>query len=216
MVFKKLIITFTPDECEALDRLAEVEVRPVKDQVRVLVRSEAEKRGLWPNPQVQPVPQCEGDTGMITNTKSTIGSSGHERITGSGQLSCQPRSTTAPAGRQTWQPILTPDGKVIAVIKDGELTKTISDMARQVGTGKAVSDDDPVTVVWVQGRGDVPITVTLGGGENSPTWRRVLPVVAARVMILVTVIVVLFGSPQQGQNLGHFLGGVARGLTGAP
>jgi len=63
MVFKKLIITFTPDEREALDRLAEVEVRLVKDQVRVLVRSEAEKRGLWPNPQVQPVPQCEGVPG---------------------------------------------------------------------------------------------------------------------------------------------------------
>ena len=95
-------------------------------------------------------------------------------------------------------------------------TKTISDMARQVGTGKAVSDDDPVTVVWVQGRGDVPITVTLGGGENSPTWRRVSPVVAARVLILAVAIVVLFGNPQQGQNLGHFLGGIARGLTGAP
>jgi hypothetical protein len=153
---------------------------------------------------------------MTTKTKPAVGSSGHERGKGSGQLSCQPRSTTAPAGRQTRQPILTPDGKVIAVINDGELTKTISDMARQVGTGKAVSDDDPVTVVWVRGRGNVPITVTLGGGENSPAWRRVLPVVAVSAVILVAVILVFLGNPQQGQNLGHFLGGIARGLTGAP
>jgi hypothetical protein len=55
----KLTITFSPEEREALDRLAQVEVRPVKDQVRVLVRSEAEKRGLWPNPQRQPVSQRE-------------------------------------------------------------------------------------------------------------------------------------------------------------
>ena len=98
-------------------------------------------------------------------------------------------------------------------------TKTISGMAKRVGTGKAVSDDDPVTVVWVCGRGNVPVTVIVGGSENSPTWRRVLPVVAARVVILVTlavVILVLFGNPQQGQNLGHFLGGIASGLTGAP
>ena len=102
------------------------------------------------------------------------------------------------------------------MIVGGELTKAISGMARRVGTGKAVSDDDPVTVVWVRGRGNVPITVTLGGGENPPTWRRVLPVVAFSAVILAVAIVVLFGNPQQGQIVGQFLGGIARGLTGAP
>jgi len=123
---------------------------------------------------------------------------------------------TRPEGRQTRQPSLTPDGKVCGVIVGGELTKAISGMARRVGTGKAVSDDDPVTVVWVRGRGNVPITVTLGGGENSPAWRRVLPVVAFSAVILAVAIVVLFGNPQQGQIVGQFLGGIARGLTGAP
>ena len=95
-------------------------------------------------------------------------------------------------------------------------TKTISSMVRRVGTGKTVSDDDSRTVVWVCGRGNVPVTVIVGGRENSSTWRRVLPVVAVSAVILAAVIVVFLGNPQQGQNLGHFLGGIARGLTGAP
>jgi hypothetical protein len=49
-MLKRLTITFTPDEREALDRLAKQELRPVKEQVRLLVRSEAERRGLWPFP----------------------------------------------------------------------------------------------------------------------------------------------------------------------
>jgi hypothetical protein len=151
---------------------------------------------------------------MKTDKKTTAGTVGTGMVDGG---RAGPLSTADDTQKRAVRQLLySTDGKFIAVIAGGELTKTISDMARQVWTGKAVSDDDPVTVVWVQGRGDVPITVTLGGGENSQTWRRVLPVVAARVLILAVAIVVLFGNPQQGQNLGHFLGGVARGLTGAP
>ena len=47
-MLKRLTITFTPDEREALDRLAQTDVRPVKEQVRFLLRAEAERRGLWP------------------------------------------------------------------------------------------------------------------------------------------------------------------------
>lgn len=47
-MLRRLTITFTPDERQVLDRLAQAELRPVKDQVRLLIRQEAERRGLWP------------------------------------------------------------------------------------------------------------------------------------------------------------------------
>lgn len=43
----RLTISFTREEREALDRLARTDVRPAKDEVRALVRAEAERRGLW-------------------------------------------------------------------------------------------------------------------------------------------------------------------------
>ena len=49
-MFKRITVTFTPDEAQALVCLAQAETRPVKDQVRFLVRTEAERRGLWPTP----------------------------------------------------------------------------------------------------------------------------------------------------------------------
>jgi hypothetical protein len=55
-MLRKLTITFTPEEREALDRLARAEFRPVKEQVRALVRAEAERRGLWPAAQEQGIP----------------------------------------------------------------------------------------------------------------------------------------------------------------
>lgn len=50
MVFKRLTITLDQEEREALTRLAQADVRPPKEQLRFLLRSEAEKRGLWPVP----------------------------------------------------------------------------------------------------------------------------------------------------------------------
>lgn len=46
-MLKRLTITFTAAERAALDRLAQQDIRPVKDQVRALVRAEAERRCLW-------------------------------------------------------------------------------------------------------------------------------------------------------------------------
>ena len=46
-MFRRLTVTFTPAESIALDRLAQQDIRPVKDQVRALVRAEAERRCLW-------------------------------------------------------------------------------------------------------------------------------------------------------------------------
>jgi hypothetical protein len=51
---QRLIITFTQEEQQALERLAEEQVRPVHDQLRLLVREEAKRRGLWPPKQEQP------------------------------------------------------------------------------------------------------------------------------------------------------------------
>jgi len=47
---KRLTIDLTEDERQALVKLAEADLRPAQDQIRFLLRSEAERRGLWPLP----------------------------------------------------------------------------------------------------------------------------------------------------------------------
>ena len=47
-MLKRLTISFTPEESRALQRMVETDFRPPKDQVRWLLRREAEKRGLLP------------------------------------------------------------------------------------------------------------------------------------------------------------------------
>jgi hypothetical protein len=46
-MYKRLTITFTEAEGAALDRLAQQDTRPVKDEVRALVRAEAQRRHVW-------------------------------------------------------------------------------------------------------------------------------------------------------------------------
>jgi len=46
-MYRRLTITFTAAEWAALERLAQQDTRPVKDQVRALVRAEAERRHIW-------------------------------------------------------------------------------------------------------------------------------------------------------------------------
>jgi len=46
-MLKRLTVTFTEAERVALDRLAQADVRPVKDQVRALVRDAAKARCIW-------------------------------------------------------------------------------------------------------------------------------------------------------------------------
>ena len=46
-MFRRLTVVFTPAESIALDRLAQQDIRPVKEQVRALVRAEAERRHVW-------------------------------------------------------------------------------------------------------------------------------------------------------------------------
>ena len=41
-MLRRLTVTFTPAESIALDRLAQQDIRPVKEQVRALVRAEQE------------------------------------------------------------------------------------------------------------------------------------------------------------------------------
>ncbi len=48
---QRLIITFSQEEQEALERLAEEQLRQVHDQLRLLVREEAKRRGYWPPKQ---------------------------------------------------------------------------------------------------------------------------------------------------------------------
>ena len=45
---QRITINFSVEERQALDELARAELRPVKDHVRLLIRQEAERRGLWP------------------------------------------------------------------------------------------------------------------------------------------------------------------------
>lgn len=47
---QRLIITLSDQERVALERLARAEIRPLRDQVRLLVREEAQRRGVWPDP----------------------------------------------------------------------------------------------------------------------------------------------------------------------
>jgi len=49
---QRLIITFSDEETRALEDLARAELRPVRDQLRLLVREEAKRRGVW-QPKVQ-------------------------------------------------------------------------------------------------------------------------------------------------------------------
>ncbi len=69
---RRLTITFTAAEQAALERLAQQDTRPVKDQVRALVRAEAERRHLWLNDSAGPEqavppadsrPEIEPETG---------------------------------------------------------------------------------------------------------------------------------------------------------
>jgi len=46
-MLRRLTITFTAAERAALDRLAQQDIRLVKDQVRALIRAEAERRHVW-------------------------------------------------------------------------------------------------------------------------------------------------------------------------
>ena len=45
-MYRRLTIILAPEERELLDRLAQADVRPVKEQLRWLVRQEATRRGL--------------------------------------------------------------------------------------------------------------------------------------------------------------------------
>jgi hypothetical protein len=57
MDYTRITITFTPTERDVLDKLSQVDMRPPKEQLRFLLRSEAEKRGLWPIPSTpRPTP----------------------------------------------------------------------------------------------------------------------------------------------------------------
>lgn len=44
---RRLTVVFSPAESLALDRLAQQDTRHVKDEVRALIRTEAERRCLW-------------------------------------------------------------------------------------------------------------------------------------------------------------------------
>lgn len=45
---RQLTVTFTPTEREILQTLAVLDLRYPQEQIRWLVRQEAERRGLWP------------------------------------------------------------------------------------------------------------------------------------------------------------------------
>ena len=50
-MIQRLTISFTPDERKALQAMAEKDFRPPKDQLRWLLREEAQRRGLLPAKQ---------------------------------------------------------------------------------------------------------------------------------------------------------------------
>jgi hypothetical protein len=59
MTETRITLTLDQVEARALAAMAQADCRQPRDQVKRLTRSEAEKRGLWPIVQEQPVPQRE-------------------------------------------------------------------------------------------------------------------------------------------------------------
>ena len=53
-MLNRLTITFEPEEREALQQIAEQDFRYPKETIRLLIRKEAQERGLWPSAS-QPV-----------------------------------------------------------------------------------------------------------------------------------------------------------------
>ena len=47
-MYRRLTITLAPEERDLLDRLSQADLRPVKEQLRWLLRQEATRRGLCP------------------------------------------------------------------------------------------------------------------------------------------------------------------------
>lgn len=60
-MMRRLTITFTVRERAALEALSKQELRPMKEQVRHLVRAEAQRLGLWP--EDDPTPAGDGARG---------------------------------------------------------------------------------------------------------------------------------------------------------
>ena len=58
----RLQIQLNPDEAKALERLCAVEIRGPRAQIRMIVRSELERRGLLPSQDPDPV---EGPAGGV-------------------------------------------------------------------------------------------------------------------------------------------------------
>jgi len=56
-MLRRLTISFTPDEREALQRLSEANCRPAKEQLRWILREEYKRCGLWPDEQ--PATECK-------------------------------------------------------------------------------------------------------------------------------------------------------------
>jgi hypothetical protein len=49
----RLTVSFTPEERQALQAMAETDIRPPKEQVRWLLRQEAKRRGLLSSLETQ-------------------------------------------------------------------------------------------------------------------------------------------------------------------
>ena len=53
-MYRRLTIILAPEERELLDRLSQADLRPVKEQLRWLLRQEATRRGLCPCEAAEP------------------------------------------------------------------------------------------------------------------------------------------------------------------
>jgi hypothetical protein len=74
------------------------------------------------------------------------------------------------------------------------------------------------TVVWIRSKGqDGPVCVILGDPKRkASSWHRVLSVIVTCAVVIALFAVVTLGNPQQGQTLGHLLGGFLGGVVGTP
>ena len=80
------------------------------------------------------------------------------------------------------------------------------------------SEERAETVVWIRSKGqDGQVCVILGNPKKKALpWHLVLSAIVFCAVAFAAFAVVLLGNPQQGQTLGHLLGGFLGGVTGTP
>lgn len=71
MGMARVIVSLSPDECSALFRIAEIECRDPKEQMRYMLREEAQRRKLIPGNDLKNEGRLGSDSRRETATTKT-------------------------------------------------------------------------------------------------------------------------------------------------